>query len=107
MAVTEDQYEQITEKLDSDDFDSLGDMAAAVGMPALLQEMDDLHECAKRALDYAFDENTEQALETLFDEVDELHSVVTNALEALEHIAGVLSKTETVLSNALYADDFE
>ena len=107
MAITEEQYEQITDELDSYDFSRLGEIAAAAGMPALFQEFDELHEHARRALDYAFDESTEQSLETLFEDVDELHSMITGALVALEHIAEVLSKAEMVLSNALYADDFE
>ena len=66
MSITEEQYEEITDKLDAhDDFFYLGDLAGSASNSSLLQDLDKLHSLAKRALEYAYCEDTHDHLETL------------------------------------------
>ena len=97
MAITEEQYDEITDELDSHDFFRLGDLAGSASNSGLLQELDNLHSLSKRALDYQFDPETPEALETFLDEISGVRDGVTDALEVLEKIDEVLSKTEDVL----------
>lgn len=107
MAITEEQYSEITDELDSHDFFNLGDLAGAASHSNLLAELDGLHALSKRALDYSYDEETHEALENFLEEVEEISCGVTGAIEALEKIENALSKAEEVLSNKLYAEEFE
>lgn len=107
MAITEEQYLQITDELDSHDFFLLGDLASMASNTGLLQELDKLHGLSKRALDYQFDANSHESLETFLDEITDIQHHVSNALEALEKIDEVLLKAENVLSEPLYADEFD
>ena len=107
MAITEEQYGKLTEQLDSGVFFRLGDLAGIASMPHLLHELDDVHNLAKKALDEDFDDRTYPSLEQFFEAVEDIQHRVMEALEALEKIEKVLSNTEQVLAEALYADDFE
>ncbi len=107
MVITEEQYENITDELDSHDFFNLGNLASAASNSNLLQEIDNLHGLSKRALDYSYDGETHDSLEKLLEEIEEISCGVTGAIEALEKIDGVLSKAEEVLTNKLYAKEFE
>lgn len=107
MAITEEQYCEITDELDSHEFFNLGDLAGAASNSNLLAELDGLHALSKRALDYSYNEETHGSLEKFLEEVEEMVGGVTGAIEALEKIESVLSKAEEVLSNKLYAEEFE
>ncbi len=91
MTITEEQYEHITEELDSHDFFRLGDFAAAANCSNMLQELDNLHGLSKQALDYRFSDDTQESLGTFLEEIGEIRSSVL----------------KDVLSDALYAEDFE
>ncbi|ODS22339.1 hypothetical protein AB835_14760 [Candidatus Endobugula sertula] len=107
MPITEEEYEQISDEIDSHDFFHLGDLAGAASIPGLLQKLDDLHNLSKRALDYRYSNDTQGALEAFFESVEEVRNRVMEAIESLEKIDDVLSKTEEVLSDKLYAEEFE
>jgi hypothetical protein len=107
MAITEEQYDEISDELDAHDFFLLGDLAGSASNPNLLQALDNLHDLAKRALEYAYDETTQNKLERFHEEIEEVRYGVTESMEALEKIDDVLSKTEKLLSDALYAEDFD
>ncbi len=64
-AITEEQYGDITDELESHDFFNLGDFAGRASNSNLLQELDDLHALSKRALDYSYDAETHDSLEKL------------------------------------------
>lgn len=107
MAITEEKYEEITDELDAHDFFLLGNIAGTASNANLLQELDNLHDLAKRALEYSYDETTQNKLESFHEEIEEARCGVTDSIEALEKIDDVLSKTDKVLSDALYAEDFD
>ncbi|HCS65965.1 MAG TPA: hypothetical protein DIW64_18900 [Cellvibrio sp.] len=107
MAISEEKYDEITDELDAHDFFLLGDLARAASNSNLFRELDHLHSLAKSALDYAYSETTHDELEAFYEEVDEIRSRVMDSIEALEKIDDVLSNAEEVLSNALYADEFD
>ncbi len=54
MTFTEEQYYEITDELDAHDFFCLGDLAGAASNSNLLQDLDNLHNLSKRALEYAY-----------------------------------------------------
>lgn len=107
MTITEEQYESITEELDSHDFFRLGDLAGTASCSNMHQELDNLHGLSKQALDYRFCDNTQESVERFLDEIGEIRSGVLNAIEALEKIDDVLTKAEEVLTETLYVEEFE
>ena len=107
MAITEEQYDKISDELDAHDFFLLGDIAGTASNANLLQELDNLHNLSKRALEYSYDETTHEELETFHEEIEEVRCRVMESIEALEKIDDVLSKAEEILSDALYSEDIE
>jgi hypothetical protein len=107
VTISEKQYEKITDEIESDDFSSLHDLATEADITGIYQELEELSTKSRRALDYKYDESTHDDLEDLLESVEEVSSVVTNAIEALEKMNDILSKAELTISTQLYADDFE
>lgn len=58
MSITEEQYEHITEELDSQDFFQLSDFAD-VACINIYQDIETLHGLSKQALDSRFGEDTQ------------------------------------------------
>ena len=86
MAISEEQYDEISDELDSHDFFNLGNFAGAASNSNLLTELDSLHALPKRALDYSYDDETHESLEKFLEEIEEEGSGVIGAIEALEKI---------------------
>ncbi|MGI9284288.1 MAG: hypothetical protein ACR2P1_02780 [Pseudomonadales bacterium] len=84
MAITEEQYDEISDELDAHDFFLIGDIAVTASNANLLQELDNLHSLAKRALEYSYDEATHDKLEIFQEEVEQVRCGVTDSIEALE-----------------------
>ena len=107
MPITKEQYQQICEELDSDDYFELLRFAREGTIMNLYEQADDLHQKAKYALDYQFGDSTEDSLERLLEGVEDMSIKIFEAIEALEKIEKTLSKTEDILAEKLYDDGFE
>jgi len=107
VEITEEKYENITNELESQDFLELFYLANSASTSNLSRELDNLHSLSKKALDYSFDDETNGSLEKLLEEINEIGTGVTEAIEALEKIDSVLSNAENKISNVLYAEEFE
>ena len=107
MTITEEQYHDITSELDADIFSNLSTLALNASGQSLSRDLDHLHELAKRALDYSYNENTHDKLEKFYEEIDDVRSQVMNSIELLEKIEEVLSDADDALLDRLYVDDLE
>ncbi|KZY37732.1 MULTISPECIES: hypothetical protein [unclassified Oleiphilus] len=104
MPITEDEYEIITDELDSGEFFDICMVANQANTSGLFDELDNIHRLSKSALDYSFEAGTHDSLEELHSEVQEVLSGVEESLEVLEKIRKVLNKADETLSEKLYSD---
>lgn len=108
MPVTEEQYVDIQDTIKSLDVYELRDHAQAASLPNLHHTLDKLHDKAKEALDGEYDEeDTQAALEDLYEAVDGLQTLVVDASEALDKLSEFLSKVDKKLLKTVYADEID
>ena len=106
MPITEEQFVELQDTVDVHEVYELRDHAQAASLPNLYHELDMLHDKAKKALNGEYDEEESQAaLEDLYEAVDEVQTMVVDASEALDKLAQYLSKADDTLLKAVYADE--
>lgn len=105
MAFNEEKYDKILDKLSSEDFTDLNRLAYQAGIRDLIDETETISGIARKALDYAFDDNTKLHLENLHEKVDVLSMEVSGLIDTLEKINDQLDEAEQVLLENIYDDD--
>ncbi len=105
MAFNEEKYDKILDKLSSEDFTHLNRLAYQAGIRDLIDETETICGIARKALDYAFDDNTKLHLENLHEKVDVLSMEVSGLIDTLEKINDQLDEAEQVLLENIYDDD--
>ncbi|MCW8348692.1 hypothetical protein MD535_22140 [Vibrio sp. ZSDZ65] len=105
MAFNEEKYDNIQDKLSSEDFTSLNRLAYQAGIRDLIDETEIMSGIARKALDYALDENTKSHLEDLHEKVEVLSMEVSGLIDTLEKINEKLAEAEQVLLDNVYDDD--
>lgn len=105
MAFNEENYDNILDKLSSEDFTDLNRLVYQVGIRDLIDETEVISGIARKALDYALDDNTKLHLEKLHEKVDVLSMEVSGLIDTLEKISDKLDEAEQVLLENVYDDD--
>ncbi|MFM2588257.1 hypothetical protein [Vibrio sp. TBV020] len=105
MAFNEEKYDNILDKLSSEDFTSLNRLAYQAGIRDLIDETEVISGMARRALDYALDDNTQSHLENLHEKVEVFSMEVSGLIDTLEKMNEKLDEAEQVLLDHVYDDD--
>ncbi len=105
MAFNEEKYDNILDELSSEDFTDLNRLAYQAGIRDLIDETEILCGIARKALDYAFDENTKPHLEKLHEKIEVLGMEVSGLIDTLEKLNDQLDKAEKVLLENVYEED--
>ncbi len=105
MAISEDEWDELTDNIHAWDVRDELDNATE---PNLLEALSDLYDLAKKVIDpeiCEFDTNTNDLLVELHDNADEIQDGVTNVMGKLESISNMLSKIMDAIPESVFEDE--